>query len=75
MRFPQRRIDDRIRKLCTKLKAAASASARDVEPVLQELLGLVHRKNERLKRRAARLLLKGEHLEPERRQDNLRESA
>jgi len=73
MRFPQRRIDDRIRKLCTKLKAAASA--RDVEPVLQEILGLVHRKNERLKRRAARLLLKGEHLEPERRQENLRESA
>jgi len=37
------------------------------EPALQERLRLAHQKNERLKRRAARLLLKDEHLEPERR--------
>ena len=60
---PQRRIDDRIRVLCAKLQAASHG---DLETILQELLKLVHQKNERLKRRAARLLLKGD-LEPERR--------
>jgi hypothetical protein len=64
VRVPQRRIDDRIRKLCA---TAQAASHRDLEPILQELLALVHQKVERLRRRAARLLLKGEHLEPERR--------
>jgi hypothetical protein len=65
MNAPQRRIDDRIRQLCTR---AQSASDRDLEAVLQELLALVHEKGERLKGRAARLLLKGEQLESERRQ-------
>lgn len=60
----QRRVDDRIRELYAK---AATASSGDLEPILQELLELVHQKLERLKRRAARLLLKGAHLEPERR--------
>ena len=64
MRTPERRIDDRIRELCAKLKATSNS---DLEPILQELLELVHQKMERLRRRAARLLLKGEHLEPERR--------
>ena len=64
MRAPERRIDDRIRQLCAR---AMVASDGDVEPALQELLDLVHQKMEELKRRAARLLLKGEHLEPERR--------
>lgn len=59
-----RRVDDRIRELYAK---ASSAPNEDLEPILQELLALVHRKSERLKRRAARLLLKGDHLEPERR--------
>ena len=61
---PKRRIDDRIRALCARLTACGNG---DLEPILQELLELVHRKNERLARRAARLLLKGQHLEPERR--------
>lgn len=63
MRFPQRRIDDRLRKLCAK---AIIAPDGDRETILQEVLELVHQKSERLKRRAARLLLKGSHLEPER---------
>jgi hypothetical protein len=62
---PARRIDDRIRKLCAKAQAASNG---DSEPILRELLVLVRQKTDRLKRRAARLLLKGEHLEPERRQ-------
>jgi|SRR5579872_52922 len=61
---PQRRIDDRLRALCAKLKVVPE---HDFESVLQELLELVHQTNERLKRRAARLFLKGDHLEPERR--------
>lgn len=64
MPVPQRRIDDRMRKLCVK---AQSATDGDLQPILQELLVLIRQKDERLKRRAARLLLKGEHLEPERR--------
>ena len=64
MSVPNRRIDDRIRALCAKLKSAPDG---DVENLLSELLKLVRQKNERLKGRAARLLLKGEHLEPERR--------
>jgi hypothetical protein len=64
MRFPQRRIDDRLRTLCVK---ALHASVDELESVREELLALVHQKGERLKRRAARLLLQGDHLEPERR--------
>jgi hypothetical protein len=61
---PRRRIDDRIRELSSKVQFAADS---DLDPVLQELLRLVHEKGERLKIRAARLLLNGEQLEPERR--------
>ena len=61
----QRRIDDRIRKLCATAKVAPDG---DLEPMLQELLALVHEKGERLRKRAVKLLLKGEKLEPERRQ-------
>ena len=68
MRLPQRRIDDRLVKLCAKAKAARDAESR---AILQEILQLVHQKNERLKRRAARLLLNGEHLEGERRKTDI----
>ena len=64
MALPQRRIDDRLRALCAKLPAVPE---HEFETVLQELLELVHQVNERLKRRAARLFLKGDHPEPERR--------
>ena len=64
MTVPQRRIDDRIRQLCAK---AMGASNGDEAPVLRELLVLVHQKGERLKSRAAKLLLNGEHLDGERR--------
>lgn len=68
MRIP-RRIDDRIRQLC-----AVAATDDDSEPFLQELLQLVHVKSERLRTRAARLLLNSEHLEPERRSTDAEES-
>lgn len=64
MSLPQRRIDDRIRAACAK---AIAASSEDLEQILQEFLGLVHEKSERLKARAVRLLVKGEHMEKERR--------
>ena len=63
-RAPDRRIDDRIRRLCAKAMASSDG---DLEPVRRELLKLVRQKMERLKKRAARLFLKGEQLEPERR--------
>jgi len=64
MGAPQRRLDDRLRKLCVM---ALHASVVELECIREELIALVHQKGERLKRRAARLLLKGDHLEPERR--------
>jgi hypothetical protein len=64
MSVPRRRLDDRLREICAKLR---TASADELEDTLQELLALVHRKAERLKARAGRLLLQGEQLEPERR--------
>jgi hypothetical protein len=64
MSFPQRRIDDRIRLVCASLTAASNG---DAEPALRELLRLVHQKADRLKSRAARLLLNGQGLDGERR--------
>ncbi len=60
MSSPERRIDDRIRILCSKLAAPPNG---DFENLLQELLELIHEKVERLRTSAARLLLKGEPLE------------
>jgi hypothetical protein len=64
MSVPQRRIDDHLIAICAKVTAASSG---DVQDILQELLAGVHQKAERLKTRAARLLLNGEQLETERR--------
>jgi hypothetical protein len=64
MNDPRRRIDDRIRMVCASLTAASNG---DAEPALRELLRLVHQKADRLKSRAARLLLNGDHLDGERR--------
>ena len=71
MRIPQRRIDDRLRILCA---TALTAANDELVAIRQELLFLVHQKMERLKGRAARLLLKGEHLEPERRRTDVADS-
>lgn len=62
---PQRRIDDRIYKLFTELQEAEEG---DVETLLQMLLELIRQKNERLKTRAAKVLLKGKPLGRERRE-------
>lgn len=59
-----------MRALCAKALTARDA---ELEPLLQELLELVHQKGERLKRRAARLLIKHDNLEPERRGTDLKE--
>ena len=72
MRTHRRRIDDRLRELSAMALASADE---DLEPILQELLELVHAKSERLKRRAARLLLNSERLESERRASDVKEAA
>ena len=64
MKNPERRIDDKLRKISSE---ALRAPDPERKRVLGELLQLVQLKSERLKKRAARLLLKREQLEPERR--------
>jgi hypothetical protein len=53
-----RRLDDRIRELANRAIAASQADV-DVEPILKELLALVHEKLERLRRIAMSHLLEG----------------
>jgi hypothetical protein len=62
--FFNRRIDDRVRKVRAEHNVEAG---RDLEPLLLDI-ELVHERANRLRRCAARLLLRGEQLEPERRQ-------
>ena len=63
MSVPQRRVDDRIRAACSRLVNSNG----HFEDAVKDFLTLVHDKTLRLKRRAGRLLLNGEHLEGERR--------
>jgi hypothetical protein len=58
-----RRLDDRIRQLCARVKGASNA---ELEGVLQELLSAIHEKIERLRGLAATQLLAGKSM-PERR--------
>lgn len=51
-----RRLDDRIRHLCAQI---AEASNGELESVLQELLGAIHEKIERLRSLALNQLLGG----------------
>jgi hypothetical protein len=53
-----RRLDDRVRELANRAIAASQADV-DVEPILKELLALVHEKLERLRRIAMSHLLEG----------------
>ncbi len=52
-----RRLDDRIRHLCARVTQAANS---EVDMILQELLGAVHEKIERLGGLATNQLLGGE---------------
>jgi hypothetical protein len=49
-----RRLDDRIRHLCTRVPAASNE---ELEEILQELLGAVHEKIEHLRTLTANQLL------------------
>lgn len=69
--MPQRRLDDRIRQLCTEI---ASASNAEMEEVLQELLGAIHEKVERLRTLAVNQLLVGKTYEERRAADPRRTS-
>ena len=62
----QRRLDDRIRQLCTQI---ASASNVEMEEVLQRLLGAIHEKVERLRALAVNQLLVGKTYEKRRATD------
>lgn len=54
--MPTRRLDDRIRELCARITEASNG---ELEGVLQELLGAVHEKVERLRNLAVRQLVGG----------------
>jgi hypothetical protein len=49
-----RRLDDRIRKLCAQITEASDG---ELEAILQDLLGAIHEKIERLRSLAASQLL------------------
>ncbi len=51
-----RRLDDRIRNLCAQI---AEATDGELEAILQDLLGAIHEKIERLRSLAASQLLAG----------------
>ncbi len=58
--MPTRRLDDRIRQLCAEIAKTCAGSgplSPEVEATLQELLGAIHEKTERLRSLAARKLL------------------
>ncbi len=58
--MPTRRLDDRIRELCDKAGAAANTPHPDhghLESILQQLLGAIHEKVERIRTLAAKKLL------------------
>jgi hypothetical protein len=67
MTLPQRRIEDRIRVLCTK---AVDATDGDLEPALQELSQLMRTTIEHIRESATRLLVEGTPLPEPRRRAN-----
>jgi hypothetical protein len=59
--MPTRRLDDRIRLLCAEIAKTPAGSgplSPEVDATLQELLAAIHEKIERLRKLAARKLLK-----------------
>ena len=64
---PNRRIEDRIRDLCAKVTVATDG---DLEPVLQELLQLLHTTVEHMRESATKLLIEGAPLPEPRRRAN-----
>jgi len=64
--MPKRRLDDRIRELCDKAGAAANGPQPDdgqLESILQQLLGAIHEKVERIRTLAAKKLLQPADIE------------
>jgi phage baseplate assembly protein W len=65
--MPTRRLDDRIRQLCAEIAKTPAGSgplSPEMEATLQELLGAIHEKTERLRTLAARKLLRTkDHIE------------
>ncbi len=58
-----RRLDDRIRQLCARVKDASNS---ELEGVLQELLSAIHEKIEHLRGLAATQLLAGKSMKERR---------
>lgn len=70
MGVPRRRIDDRLRDLCAKALVSSDGELKDFR---EEFLALLREKLERLEKHAARFLLNGQRLEPERRSTDVKE--
>ncbi len=60
---PSRRLDDRIRDLCARI---SHASESEYQEVLQQLRGAISEKTDRVRRMAARNLLRTQDLEERR---------
>lgn len=58
-----RRLDDRIRHLCAQVTEASNG---ELEAILQELMGAIHEKMERLRCIAANQLLAGRRIKERR---------
>jgi hypothetical protein len=58
-----RRLDDRIRYLCAQVTEASNG---ELEAILQELMGAIHEKMERLRCLAANQLLAGRRIKERR---------
>ena len=71
-----RRLDDRIRELCTQVRSGATDGedrTAEVEATLQELLDAIHEKVQRLRALAAQKLLttsRQQEIQKERRADH-----
>jgi nitrate reductase assembly molybdenum cofactor insertion protein NarJ len=64
MSFRQRRLEDRIRELCSR--AVAAEDLQKVKPILAELQSAIHQYTHRLRVRAAALFT-GSDVSPDRR--------
>jgi HEAT repeat protein len=60
---PSRRLDDRIRRLCSKV---TSASEEEAEPLLKELQSAIREKIESVRKLAARQLIQRKKAEQRR---------
>lgn len=74
--MPTRRLDDRIREICTQISAVGCdphSTDQEVEILLQKLLEAIHRKVERMRIIASNKLLQGTDADKQDRRSRLDE--